>query len=58
MVEAVVEAVMEQGGTGWRAVLGERTGVVQALTGVDDPPSLDFPHQTPKAKLSRHRIHG
>jgi len=30
VVEAVVEAVMEQGGTGWRAVLGERTGVVQA----------------------------
>jgi len=23
----VVEAVMEQGGTGWRAVLGERTGI-------------------------------
>ena len=44
---AVVEAVMERGGTGWRAVLGEGTGVVQAslphfLPGGDGSPSLDF----------------
>ena len=56
---AVVEAVMERGGTGWRAVLGEGTGVVQAslphfLPGGDGSPSLDFSEsQTVKAPHPR-----
>lgn len=52
---AVVEAVMERGGTGWRAVLGKAQGLFKHLCRISyGPASLDFSEsQTVKAPHPR-----